>query len=254
MNVAERQETVNGYATMEEAFQAWRSREAYIDGQGNYHVRRPGHSSGPIASWNKAVKAAYATVTAFHQAAGAAEREHAVALACAPAPQTVSPVMLPALTAAVARAKAAFPAATVRIEKGLSLVLQDRVSDRTQVTPHTYTVESQARPWQHYDVVSNGRTGCQCPDYERHATHDNGYLCKHGFAVLLVRSAQREARQHTLRHAYHMASGEEGHARRLVGNRAVFHPGGHAHSVVCAAEELCFGPPVRCQGRPAEAR
>jgi len=251
MNVAEKVATVNGDTQVQEAFRAWRSREAYIDGQGNYHVRRPGCGSGPIAPWNRAVKATFDNVTAFHRAAQEAEREEAVALSCAPAP--TFDTLLPALTAAVARAKAAFPAATVRIEKGLSLVLQDRVSDCTQVTPHTYTVESQTRPWQHYDVVSNGTTGCTCPDYARHATQDTPYYCKHAYAVFFVRSLQREARYGRMQHAYHMASGQEGHARRLVGNRAVFHPGGHRHSVVCAVDELCFGPYVQgvtCEEKP----
>ena len=58
-----------------------------------------------------------------------------------------------------------------------------------------------------------------------------------------------------LRHAYHMASGEEGHARVLGGNRAVFHPGGHAHSFVCPADDLCFGPHVQQrQARRTEER
>lgn len=158
--------------------------------------------------------------------------------------QVFHPALLPALTAAVTRAKAAFPAATVRIEKGLSLVLADAVTDLTRMIPHTYTVASQTDPRQHYDVVSNGSTVCQCPDYARHATPEGGYLCKHGFAVLLVRAARRDALKPRLRHAYHMASGDEGHCRVLAGGRVVFHPGGHKYSVVCMRDEVCIGPLV----------
>ena len=51
-----------------------------------------------------------------------------------------------------------------------------------------------------------------------------------------------------LRHAYHMVSGEEGHARLLSGGRVEFAPGGHKFSFVCAQAEVCLGPVVR-EGR-----
>jgi len=152
------------------------------------------------------------------------------------------PAMLPALTAAVQRAKAAFPAETTKIERGLSLVLQDAVSDTTLLAPHTYTVRSQGQPWRQYTVVSNGTTTCTCPDFERHQA-----LCKHGFAVLLVRSARRAALQPRLRHAYHLVSGEEGHCRVLAGGRVVFFPGGHTYAFVCTQDEVCIGPHVHTE-------
>lgn len=47
----------------------WREGRAYIDGQGNYHVKRYRHHSGPIAPWNKAAKQRFATVTDLHRVA-----------------------------------------------------------------------------------------------------------------------------------------------------------------------------------------
>ncbi len=51
-----------------EAFTAWLANKAYIDGQGNYHVKGP-HVSGPIAPWNKTIKRRYHTAHALHTAA-----------------------------------------------------------------------------------------------------------------------------------------------------------------------------------------
>ena len=51
-----------------------------------------------------------------------------------------------------------------------------------------------------------------------------------------------------LRHAYHMVSGEEGHARRLSDGRVSFAPGGHKFSFVCSEDEVCQGPAVQ-EGR-----
>lgn len=53
---------------MEEAFSAWLNNEAYIDGNGNYRIRKNGNK-GPIAPWNKQVKASYTNVSDFHKAA-----------------------------------------------------------------------------------------------------------------------------------------------------------------------------------------
>lgn len=56
-------------ADVAQALGDWRKGRAYIDGQGNYHVKRDGRSSGPIAPWNKAAKRRFATVTDLHHAA-----------------------------------------------------------------------------------------------------------------------------------------------------------------------------------------
>ncbi len=59
----------------EEALRAWAENRAYIDGQGNYHLKRTddeGNSispSGPIAPWNRAIKSKYKSVSDFSQAA-----------------------------------------------------------------------------------------------------------------------------------------------------------------------------------------
>ena len=52
-----------------QALADWRNNRAYIDGNGNYHVRREDRPSGPIAPWNKAAKRRFATVTDLHHAA-----------------------------------------------------------------------------------------------------------------------------------------------------------------------------------------
>jgi SWIM zinc finger len=155
-----------------------------------------------------------------------------------------------ALTAAASRATTAHPGAAARIAKALALVNADAVTDCQRLLPRLFRVRSASHTDVVYDVVSNGQTTCTCQDYAQHTWSDPHYLCKHGFAVLLVRSLQRDVGFNRMVHAYHMASGEEGHARRLVGNRAVFHPGGHKYSVVCDANELCFGPPLHATGRP----
>jgi SWIM zinc finger len=147
-----------------------------------------------------------------------------------------------ALIEATGRALAKYPQESVRIAKAVALVEADAVTDCQRLRPRAFRVRSTSHPATQYDVVSNSHTTCTCQDYLSHVTHDVGFLCKHGFAVLLVRSLQHDAWGHKMRHCYHMASGEEGHGRRLVGGRAVFHPGGHAHGFVCMAEELCFGP------------
>ena len=48
-----------------------------------------------------------------------------------------------------------------------------------------------------------------------------------------------------VRHAYHMVSGEEGHARLLSRGRVEFAPGGHKFAFVCVIEEVCLGPAVQ---------
>jgi hypothetical protein len=51
---------------IEQACKDWLGNRAYIDGNGNYHVHQEGKTSGPIASWNKAVKSNFNSVTHFH--------------------------------------------------------------------------------------------------------------------------------------------------------------------------------------------
>lgn len=57
---------------IQQAFTDWKGRRAYIDGNGNYRIKAEGKSSGPVASWNKAVKAEFPNVKDFHEAATAA--------------------------------------------------------------------------------------------------------------------------------------------------------------------------------------
>lgn len=96
-----------------------------------------------------------------------------------------------ALLQAVARAKAVFPAQRCRIERGCALALAGAVRDLTHLRPRWYAVQSASDAGIEYDVVSNGQTVCNCQDYELHATTTNGHICKHGWAVLLVRWAQK---------------------------------------------------------------
>ena len=50
-------------------FADWLAGRAYIDGRGNYHVRRPGHSLGPVAAWNRDAKIMFQDSVALHRAA-----------------------------------------------------------------------------------------------------------------------------------------------------------------------------------------
>lgn len=54
---------------IDQALQDWRAGRAYIDGNGNYHIRRDGRASGPVAPWNRAAKTFFAGVEALHRAA-----------------------------------------------------------------------------------------------------------------------------------------------------------------------------------------
>lgn len=146
-----------------------------------------------------------------------------------------------ALEAAALRATTAHPAHAGRIAKGLALVQADAVEDRTRLRPRWFRVRSSRDPQTTYDVISNGTTTCTCVDYQRHATETLAYLCKHGWAVLLVRAARRDSQDPRLRRAYHMVRGEEGHCRYLHDGRAVFFPGGHKYSLVCQRNELYIG-------------
>lgn len=56
---------------IQQALADWNSGKSYVDGNGNYHVKREGKPSGPIAPWNKEVKKAFADTGEFHKAAKA---------------------------------------------------------------------------------------------------------------------------------------------------------------------------------------
>ena len=47
----------------------WRANKAYLDNSGNYRLKGETSKKGPIAPWNKAVKAAFPDNEAFHRAA-----------------------------------------------------------------------------------------------------------------------------------------------------------------------------------------
>jgi len=50
-----------------QAVRDWLTGKAYIDNQGNYHVKAEGSSSGPVASWNKEAKARFKSPSELHQ-------------------------------------------------------------------------------------------------------------------------------------------------------------------------------------------
>ena len=56
---------------IQQALQDWNSGKTYVDGQGNYHIKREGKPNGPIAPWNKEVKKAFPDTGDFHKAAKA---------------------------------------------------------------------------------------------------------------------------------------------------------------------------------------
>lgn len=56
---------------VQQAFRDWKERRAYIDNNGNYHVKAEGHPSGPIAPWNKEVKKLFKNASELHAAARA---------------------------------------------------------------------------------------------------------------------------------------------------------------------------------------
>src|SRR4029077_18004866 len=148
-----------------------------------------------------------------------------------------------ALRAAARRATTAAPHAAARITKGLALVETDAVTDMRRVRADWFTVRSASVPALVYNIYSRTHTTCTCQDYARHVINDPAFLCKHAYAVLLVRSLQRDVGHSRVVHAYHWYHGE-GHARRFGGNRAVFQPGGHARQFICEIDELSLGQPV----------
>lgn len=60
---------INTSGDVRDALVDWQSKRAYIDGNGNYHIKTEGKPSGPIAPWNKAAKAKFKTPTDLHDAA-----------------------------------------------------------------------------------------------------------------------------------------------------------------------------------------
>ena len=97
-----------------------------------------------------------------------------------------------------------FPTLAARIDAGLQLALNGSVEDCTHLRPRWYTVTSRRQPDLYYDVVSNGETVCNCPDYEFRATQTNGYVCTHGWAVLLVRWVKKHSPIETSAHYAHL--------------------------------------------------
>ncbi len=64
-------------ADIEQAMVDWRSGRAYWNqdermfragksNPGNYHIKAPGRSTGPVAPWNQSVKLTYDSVKDFH--------------------------------------------------------------------------------------------------------------------------------------------------------------------------------------------
>lgn len=56
-------------ALIELALRDWRDHRAYIDANGNYHVKQGNAASGPIAVWNKEAKHRFRNVSELHRAA-----------------------------------------------------------------------------------------------------------------------------------------------------------------------------------------
>lgn len=154
------------------------------------------------------------------------------------------------LAAATNRAKAFYPQDAQKIGRGLALVLRGLVQQLDPTQPRHFVVGSATGMDVTYTVVSNGTTSCTCPDYRLHHADHERYLCKHGWAVLLVRAADRHTQPPRYRHAYHLVDGVEGYAHCLGDGRVQFHPGGRKYGFVCAKEELCIGPFVVNNGRP----
>lgn len=54
---------------LKQAYADWHGNRAYIDGKGNYHLKRDGRTRGPIAPWNSLVRRTFTGVSQFDQAA-----------------------------------------------------------------------------------------------------------------------------------------------------------------------------------------
>ena len=141
-----------------------------------------------------------------------------------------------ALLAAAKRAMAKYPADARRILAGCGLVQADAVTDYTSLATGWYRVRSQTDP-QTYDVTSGAETTCTCPD----ATYRQA-LCKHGYAVLLVRAARRERANPVTHLAYNLLTGEHGLCRTVSDGRLHFWPHGSSKRALVAKADLSIGP------------
>jgi hypothetical protein len=119
-----------------------------------------------------------------------------------------------------------------------ALVRADAVTDMQRVTPHGWLVQSASQGGIEYAVTSNGSTTCTCQDATRH-----GHICKHGYAVLLLRHLRRDVNKPRCRHAYHYVHGE-GYAVVRTQGTVEFWPGGRARSLTCDREDVTLGPVV----------
>lgn len=149
-----------------------------------------------------------------------------------------------ALLTATDAALAAYPQAETHIRKGLALVQANAITDCCRLERGWWTVRSAQRPDALYNVrLVNGARTCTCADYACRGGAD-GLLCKHLWAVLLVRKARTGYTAPVRRrHAYHLITGEEGHARLSHdGQRAQFWAGGGRRSVWMDAADLQIGP------------
>jgi hypothetical protein len=146
-----------------------------------------------------------------------------------------------ALRTLAAQAATRYAGEQARIDRGLVLALNGGVAFQADGTA---LVQSQRDAEVQYRV--NGH--CDCPDASRAPEG----RCKHRWAKCLTKRAIRlvQDQTHPLRHAYHLVDGVEGHARVLADGRAVFHPGGHKHSLVVPLADLCLGPVLTANGRP----
>ena len=151
-----------------------------------------------------------------------------------------------ALIAASTRAHAKFTTASERIDKALALVEADAVTDMTRIRPHWYTVQSQSDSDTMYNVVSNGATVCDCPDYASRGRHNPEFWCKHAMAVLLTRAARRDMHRtviYPLRHAYYGEPHGEVVARELGEGMAMVYPHGiDKPGFRCPKDHVYWGP------------
>lgn len=105
------------------------------------------------------------------------------------APEAAALVAHPAFAATLAQvtacAQAKMPTAQGRITRAADLLPTNQVRRSTRSLGR-WVVDSASRDHS-YDVADNV---CNCTDYERHATHTNGYACKHVISVWLYRRVE----------------------------------------------------------------
>jgi hypothetical protein len=80
---------------IEQAFKDWNGKRAYVDARGNYHVRGDGKTNGPIAPWNKEVRAQFKDSAEFHRAARQSQTQESLPPAPSPSAQTQGEVNEP---------------------------------------------------------------------------------------------------------------------------------------------------------------